>query len=98
MFLDANEMVPLTMYSAMDLTASALTKMETEEVEPSLYSLLFQQVTVVLTMHNHLLLANSSRLIFSHLPRIPASIFHGAALLESILRSSVVYRMTSAGV
>lgn len=50
MFLDANEMVPLTMYSAMDLTASALTKMETEEVEPSFYSLLFQQVTVVLTM------------------------------------------------
>lgn len=50
MFLDANEMVPLTMYSAMDLTASALTKMETEEVEPSFYSLLFRQVTVVLTM------------------------------------------------
>lgn len=43
-------MVPLKMYSAMDLTASALTKMETEGGEPPLYSLWFQQEQVALTV------------------------------------------------
>lgn len=40
MFLDAKQMVHLIVYSAMDPIAFALTKMGTEEVEASLYSLL----------------------------------------------------------
>lgn len=40
MFLDAKQMVHLMVYSAMDPIAFALTKMGTEEVEASLYSLL----------------------------------------------------------